>query len=387
MIYSHEDLTEAKRQIDSTIHKLKETVKTLKSKDNPSRYKSQITLATRRISAFEIANDLIEKELAHQPKQRFREAVTGAILGFVVGDALGVPAEFMERNELTANPVTGMRSGGAHGQPAGTWSDDTSMTLCTMDSLEQADINYDDLMHRFSQWLWDAANTAHNEVFDVGGTTKAAIFKFLKKVPALECGERQDYCCGNGSLMRILPTALYLMGTCGSCTLDDHSAEIIHNTSICTHAHPRCQMACGIYCSVVFHLFCANSLTQGIKEGVDSALEYYQGQPAFADVYQEFESLRQIESWPMEQICSSGYVLHTLQAALWCLLTTKNYKDCVLKAVNLGEDTDTTAAVAGGLAGLWYKEEAIPTDWADTTIQYREIKARCNRFSSSCIRP
>ena len=89
----------------------------------------------------------------------------------------------------------------------------------------------------------------------------------------------------------------------------------------------------------------------------------------------------------MEQICSSGYVLHTLQAALWCLLTTKNYKDCVLKAVNLGEDTDTTAAVAGGLAGLWYKEEAIPTDWADTTIQYREIKARCSCFAASCIRP
>ena len=129
MTYSHDTLIQAKRQIDSTIHKLKETVKTLESKENPSRYKSQITLAARRINAFEIASDLIEKEL-------FQSTVTGAILGFVVGDALGVPAEFMERDELTENPVIGMRSGGAHGQPVGTWSDDTSMTLYTTDSLE-----------------------------------------------------------------------------------------------------------------------------------------------------------------------------------------------------------------------------------------------------------
>lgn len=100
-------------------------------------------------------------------KQRFQNLTEGAILGFVVGDALGVPAEFLKREELAADPVVGMRSGGAHGQRAGTWSDDSSMTLCAMDSLMEKGIDYTDLMQRFSSWLWNGSNTAHNEVFDV----------------------------------------------------------------------------------------------------------------------------------------------------------------------------------------------------------------------------
>lgn len=128
-----------------------------------------------------------------------------------------------------------MIGGGAHNQPAGTWSDDTSMILCTMDSIMDKGINYDDQMLRFSRWLWEAENTARDEVFDVGGTTKHAIFKYVKKSPALECGETAENSCGNGSLMRIMPTALYIWGQHGNEKLDDISADIIHNTSKCTH--------------------------------------------------------------------------------------------------------------------------------------------------------
>ena len=307
--------------------------------------------------------------------------IKGAILGFAVGDALGVPAEFMSREQLQHDPVVDMRAGGVHNQPAGTWSDDTSMTLCLMDSIMEKGVSYVDQMSRFSDWLWNATNTAHGEVFDVGGTTKRAIFKFAKGASPLECGETADFSCGNGSLMRILPIAFYIIGQYGNTGLDDRAAEMIHNTSRCTHAHPRCQMACGIYCSVVFQLCIGTDLIKSVESGIRSALSYYKNKSAFSGIYPEFESLGDIGLWKESQVRGSGYVLHTLQAALWCLLTTSCYADCVLKAVCLGEDTDTTAAVAGGLAGLWYGLQSIPEKWLHGLARYKELEDICNRFA------
>lgn len=316
----------------------------------------------------------------------YYQMLEGAILGSVIGDALGVPGEFMTRAELQKAPITDMVGGGAHGQLPGTWSDDTSMTLCTMDSIIEKGIDYDDQMCRFADWLWSATNTARDEVFDVGGATKHAIFRYMKRTPALECGELAENTCGNGSLMRIMPTALYLVGQYGNWELDDRTAAIIHNTSKCTHAHVRCQMACGIFCSVVFQMTCGGDLRNAVMGGVASALAYYRSKPEFASVYSEFESLLQIDQWDESKIESTGFVLHTLQAALWCLLTTEGYAACVLKAVNLGNDTDTTAAVAGALAGLWYGECQIPKDWGDATAKYDEIKLRIKPFYDACLK-
>ncbi|HJB49901.1 ADP-ribosylglycohydrolase family protein [Anaeromassilibacillus sp. D41t1_190614_C2] len=313
------------------------------------------------------------------------QRVEGAILGFAVGDALGVPAEFMSRDELARTPIKDMRGGGAHGQPAGTWSDDTSMTLCMMDSFMEKGVDYEDQMLRFSDWLWNAANTAHDEVFDVGGTTKHAIFAFCKGAPPLECGETAEFCCGNGSLMRILPAALYLIGTYKTSELDDRSALIVHNISKCTHAHPRCLMACGVYCAVVFQLYRGGHLRDAVKAGVLSALSYYKQKSEFADVYPEFELLKDIDLWPEEQIRGSGYVIHTLQAALWCLLKTPSYQDCMLTAIRLGEDTDTTAAVAGGLSGLWYGVQAIPNHWLEKLAKCGGLKWKSKAFFNHCF--
>ena len=314
-----------------------------------------------------------------------RQFIEGGVLGAVIGDALGVPGEFMERDELRTNPITGMRGGGAHGQIAGSWSDDTSMILATMDSLIRKGIDYEDQMKCFSKWLWDAEYTARDEVFDVGSATKSSIFKYVKGTPARECGELSEHGCGNGSLMRILPTALYLMGLNDGAYLDTYTAAIIHDTSKCTHAHPRCQMACGIYCSIVFCLYSGETLQSAVKAGINAALKYYKEKPRFSDVYRDFECLRTIETWVEEQIKSTGYVLHTLQAALWCLLNTDNYGDCVLKAANLGWDTDTTAAVAGGLAGAWYGAIAIPQEWSSATAKFYEIKTLCSDFYTSIM--
>ncbi len=317
--------------------------------------------------------------------ERFARLAEGAILGFAVGDALGVPAEFMERSALRRDPVQAMRSGGVHGQPAGTWSDDTSMTLCAMDSLIAAGIDYDDLMRRFSDWLLHASNTAHGTVFDVGNTCRRAIFAYADGADPLACGQTEEFACGNGSLMRVLPMALYLAGRFGAAQLDDCIAGILHDTSKCTHAHPRCQMACGIYCAVAFALCRGGSLNQAVQSGILSSLSYYREKAEFAQVAPEFEALIRIERRAEAQIESTGYVLHTLEAALWCLSTTRSYQACVCKAVNLGGDADTTAAVAGGLAGLWYGEAGIPREWAEATAGYAYIRARCSRFAAACL--
>lgn len=311
--------------------------------------------------------------------------IESAILGFVVGDALGVPAEFMSRSRLAADPISDMRGGGVHGQKAGTWSDDTSMTLCMMESLTEKGIDYGDQMDRFSDWLWKAKYTAHDEVFDVGGTTKSAIFSYAKGASPLECGETADNACGNGSLMRILPLTLYLAVRNHSCRFDEKIANAVHSASMCTHAHRRCQMACGIYSSVVLEEFLCGRKEDTVKLGVFSALRYYKDLPEFSDVYNDFTSLETIDDWSEEDISGSGYVLHTLQAALWCFQTTSGYAECVLKAVNLGDDTDTTAAVAGGLAGLWYGSNTIPVSWINVLAKQDEIKKRANRFAYACL--
>lgn len=319
-------------------------------------------------------------------KDHFVTQVEGAVLGSVVGDALGVPAEFMRRQELQQDPVTAMRDGGAHHQPAGTWSDDTSMVLCTIDSLLACGVNYEDQMQRFSRWLSAGEYTARGEVFDVGITVQRAIRRFDGGRPPVFCGDAAENACGNGSLMRIFPTALYLYGQYQQVTLDDHTADIIHNTSYCTHAHPRCLMACGIFCSVVFALCSGKPLQAAIRDGISDGLAYYRRADGFARVYQEFLSLQSLPRWQERDVKSSGFVLHTLQAALWCLLTTQNYAQCVLKAVNLGEDTDTTAAVAGALAGLWYGKEGIPQTWSTVTAKYRAIEDLARRFAQGVFR-
>ena len=306
--------------------------------------------------------------------------IRSAILGVAVGDALGVPVEFYVREARRQDPVTGMRGGGFHGQKPGTWSDDTSMTLALMDSLTHKGFNAEDQMRRYADWLRNAKYTAWDDVFDVGSTTADAIDKSYSGAPLNQCGSRDENCCGNGSLMRIMPMALYLYGT-GRGELNDETALLIHASSALTHAHPRCLMACGIYCAVVFRLCAGEEIRAAVQNGLRDALDYYAGQKAFAGEMDKFRSLTTIGTWPEQMLRGSGYVLHTLQSSLWCLLTTESYADCVLKAVNLGEDTGTTAAVAGGLAGLYYGEESIPAEWLDVLARREDIRYMCDAFA------
>ena len=299
------------------------------------------------------------------------------MLGLIVGDALGVPVEFMSRTELMKNPVTGMREYGTHHQPRGTWSDDSSMALAALDSIRTVGtIDYTDMMERFSRWCMHGEYTPFGEVFDIGTATSRALMNYAKGIAPLESGGKTEWDNGNGSLMRILPVCLYLFKRQKKvCTSENESIYMIHAVSALTHAHVRSQIACGIYYFLVKAILEEEgSLEKRLQKGMDRAYQYYRqdlSNHRELENYKRSNASQNFKENPKEGIKSSGYVVDTLEAAVWCLLHSHSYKETVLMAVNLGEDTDTVGAVAGGLAGLYYKEEGIPQEWIQV-IQRRE---------------
>jgi ADP-ribosylglycohydrolase len=298
--------------------------------------------------------------------------VVGGILGLAIGDALGVPVEFSARETLQRFPVVDMRAFGVHHQPRGTWSDDSSLTFCLAESLiEKKGIDYQDIGNRFVLWYTKAYWTAHKRVFDIGNTTRFAIARLFDGKDPLMAGDNDENSNGNGSLMRILPLAFFLK----EYSLDERF-EIVKNVSSITHRHIRSVICCFYYIEFAIQLL----------EGHDKFLIYNNLQieiRAFLEnrniKISEINLLNRllkddISLLEEEAIRSSGYVLHTLEASIWCLLTSNDYAETVLKAVNLGSDTDTTGAVVGGLAGILYGEEGIPDEWETQLVKSEEIR-------------
>lgn len=291
-----------------------------------------------------------------------KSSMTDGVLGLAVGDALGVPVEFMERFFLQADPVTDMIGFGSHYQPAGTWSDDTSMTLATVDSLKNG-VDLADMMQRFDNWYNDAEYTAGDKVFDIGNATSRALLRFEQGVAPIQCGGTYEWDNGNGSLMRILPAAVYCHEQMPDATTDE-KLKLIDDISRLTHGHRRSQIACEIYAFLVWAIM-DNSVKDAIRIGLEQAQAWYTVNPESESDYYSRLFVPTFVSLLEDEIDSSGYVVSTLEAAVWCLLNTNTYKECVLKAVSLGNDTDTVGAVAGGLAGLLYGAASIPEDWLE----------------------
>lgn len=313
------------------------------------------------------------------------ETVKAMTMGVAVADAMGVPVEFKSRHILKKRPVIDMLGYGSHYQPIGTWSDDTSMTIATMESIaRQKRIDYADLMNNFALWYFEGEFTARGDVFDCGGTTLSAIIKYARKIPLEECGAEESYSNGNGSLMRILSVVVYLHSIYGK-DFDKRAMSVIHEVSALTHAHPRSLVGCGIYSLIAVQLLGGKTIPEAFQIGLSNAEKYY-SDSEFADEIEKYSRLWQEDfaTLPEEEIKSTGYVVDTLEAALWCLLNTKDYKSLVLKAVNLGYDTDTVAAVAGGLAGIYYGQKEIPKEWL-LKLQNREsLEEIASDFFHSC---
>ncbi|MBD3878504.1 MAG: ADP-ribosylglycohydrolase family protein [Quinella sp. 1Q5] len=306
----------------------------------------------------------------------------GMLLGLATADALGVPVEFESRMRLRSDPVKGMRAFGTWNQPAGTWSDDTSLTIAAMESIARLGrIDYQDVMENFLRWYERDDFTATGERFDIGNTTYSAIVRFKQKFStSTECGLTDESSNGNGSLMRILPATIYLYSTRGKIAGDE--LRIIHEFSALTHGHIISRIACGIYSLIAAKLLDGKNISEALALGMNDAKIFYGSDASFKNFSrlcdEDFDAL------PEDKISSSGYVVHTLEAALWCLLNTDDYKSLVLKAVNLGGDTDTTGAVAGGLAGIIYGVEAIPTEWLSILKRRDYLEELCADFNAVC---
>ena len=304
------------------------------------------------------------------------------LLGLAIGDALGVPVEFESRKTLKIDPVVDMRDGGSWNQPVGTWSDDTSMTIAAMESISRlGKINYTDIMENFLKWFEHDGFTATGERFDIGNTTYGAIVRFSRKLlPPIKCGATEINSNGNGALMRILPATMYLFATRGKIAGDE--LKIIHEFSALTHGHIISQISCGIYSLIAAQLLNGKNIFDAFKIGMNDSKNFY----GTNDAFNNFSRLcdENFATLPEEKISSSGYVVDTLEAALWCLLNTDNYKSLALKAVNLGGDTDTVGAVAGGLAGIIYGVEDIPVDWLKNLKRRDYLEKIAENFATVC---
>ncbi len=221
----------------------------------------------------------------------------------------------------------------------------------------------------FCRWYDEAYWTPYSEVFDVGNATQAAIMRLQQGVSPLEAGGKSERSNGNGSLMRILPMAYYHK------TLNfSKLIERVHQVSCITHAHVRSQIACGIYISIAVCLLQGLEPRAAYLQGLQNVKPIY-SKPEYAPEISHFERVLsgEIDNLSVDSIRSSGYVVDTIEASLWCLLNSSSYTEAVLKAVNLGDDTDTTAAVTGGLAGIYYGIENIPAAWIDGIARKEDI--------------
>jgi ADP-ribosyl-[dinitrogen reductase] hydrolase len=308
-----------------------------------------------------------------------RERILGGLWGSLVGDALGVPVEFKDRPIVQADPVTGMRGFGSHKQPPGTWSDDGSLTLCTVDSLLNYEFDLKDMSRRFVEWVDRGLWTPWGEPFDVGMTTSDALFRIKDGVSAERAGGVDEYSNGNGSLMRILPVVLRF-----SHEPIESFADRVERASAITHGHARSRMACVLYGLVVRHLLNGSKPLPALKSAREEFTNWYLQSPEFS----RFRHLLEDDfcSIPEPEIVSTGYVLHTLHASLWCLLTTSNFRECVLKAVNLGGDTDTTGCVAGGLAGVMSGLKGIPPEWITALARKSDLDFLFQEFAGVLTR-
>lgn len=296
------------------------------------------------------------------------------IYGLTVGDALGVPVEFFTREQLSINPVIDMIGHGTYNLKAGTWSDDTSLSLATLDGMIGG-VNYKKIAQNFSDYFNKDA-FCQRYMFDIGDTTSEAIREidialnldiFDEKAIYGGLDENNN---GNGSLMRMIPVVLYLYDHIDEYNTSDKRQRFIYKLSALTHATPLCMFGCRLYVEYALMLLYGIDKETAFKTLVKQFEIYIKVQDMLID-YKKLLNKR-FPKTKESKIQSDGYVVNSLKAAIWCFLNTDNYKDCVLKAVNLGIDTDTTACIAGGLAGISYGYDSIPKEWLDE-IYKKEI--------------
>lgn len=305
-----------------------------------------------------------------------RDIYKDILFGVAVGDALGVPVEFKSRRIIAEQPITDMIGFGTYNLPAGTFSDDSSLTFCLAEALTQ-EFSLQTIGNNFVAWLYNNYWTPRGIVFDVGIATSQAIKRIQKGCNPELAGGVDISDNGNGSLMRILPLLVYIKNKQIA-----ERYQITKQVSSITHGHIRSVIACFYYLEFARQIANGIDRFQVYKNLQTDISEFLNSLSINPNEIKLFDRLLKGNIFELteNQIFSSGYVLHTLEASIWCLLTTQNYKTATLQAVNLGEDTDTTGAVTGGLAGLHYGFESIPETWVQQLARKDDIEDLTNRL-------
>jgi ADP-ribosyl-[dinitrogen reductase] hydrolase len=286
-----------------------------------------------------------------------RDRQRGCLLGLAVGDALGAAVEFKAPG--TFKPVAGYRAGGPHGLGPGEWTDDTSMALALADSIASGNWDLNDQALRYVAWWKHGKYSVNGRCFDIGITTRSALVSFHGSGDAHSSGDSAESASGNGSIMRLAPVPIRFV----HCFPDqiEELAGLAAESSLPTHASPQCTSACQYFALIL----------AGLMHGLDRAV-------VLAPDWEPLKILQRIA--PLHpalqpvaegsyrrrsppEIAGTGYVVKSLEAALWAFCAASDFREAVLKAVNLGDDADTTGAVCGQLCGAYWGESGIPTDW------------------------
>lgn len=302
------------------------------------------------------------------------------LLGTAIGDALGLPVQFLNREVVTKNPVTTMIGYGQFNVPAGTWSDDSSLSFCLAESLCRG-YDLSDIANNFVKWMFEGFWTPFNKAFDIGKTTYFAVVNLRNGVSPYLAGMYRERDNGNGSLMRILPLVPYILNM-----EVEERYKIIGEVSSLTHRHPRSILACIALCEFAIEYINQQTCEKAYQTMQQTLLQLLKREMFIEEdvpfkrlielSYNEFKAIE------LKDIRSTGYVIDTLEASLWCIFNTYNFKDAVLKAVNLGDDTDTVGAIAGALAGVIYGNDSIPSEWIDVLARKDDIIELANRLDA-----
>ena len=270
------------------------------------------------------------------------------IYGTAIGDAVGVPYEFKSRTTMKDEPCIDMVGFGTYEQPAGSWSDDTSLTLCLLDATDYKHLNIDfeKTKKNFVNWCFSDKFTANNVRFDIGNTTFQAIRKMKNGVNVFSCGSKENTHNGNGTLMRISPLIPLLINM-ENIESRFHLVELV---SCMTHGHVLSIVGCHIYTEIMINLWNGMEKQEAVSNAVQKLVVFYENKNevpydiSYKQAFYQYERIFKdnFSSLKEREILSYGFVLVTLEASLWCFLNGKNYKDVVLMSVNLGNDTDTT---------------------------------------------
>lgn len=297
--------------------------------------------------------EVIARAMAQLDRQR------GALVGLAVGDALGAAVEFSPPG--TFEPVTEYRGGGPHGLAPGEWTDDTSMALALADSIAEVGWDLDDQAERYLTWWRSGAYSVNGRVFDIGVTTVAALQRFQQSGDAASSGDPSELASGNGSLMRLGPVPIAY----ARCFPEQLPllVERAVQSSLPTHASPQCLSACAYFAVLLAGLVRGVPLDEALSAEWGPLRQLREVFPLHPEIDEVAAGSFRTRRPP--EVKGSGYVVRSLEAALWSLHDAADFREAVLRAVNLGNDADTTGAVCGQLAGACWGELGIPAEWRE----------------------